>query len=141
MQKHFWHFHLCSKCMYSCKKCFEILCQRLFAHNLSNLSNKLPLDLKPALRAQTKNHVDPVLFLSQFPCDSNPTYPYNLWTLPCYRVINMTPVTIYYNAICHEQGGYCSHIEIYSVCTALLISDLALYDPLQLQKIWATHPS
>lgn len=55
-------------------------------------------------------------------------------TISKLLVIDITTVTIYYHAICHECGGYCSYFEIHSVCTTLLIPDLALYDSLQLQK-------
>lgn len=58
----------------------------------------------------------------------SPPLIHNIWTPPRHLVINLSTVTIYYHAICHDQSRYCWYLIIYSVCMTLWTSDLALYD-------------
>lgn len=63
---------------------------------------------------------------------------FDLWTPP--SVINLTTVTIYYHAICHGLSGCYPYSKIYSACTTLWTSDLALYDTFQPQKCEISNP-
>lgn len=110
----------------------HICLNKLFQHTLEFLCMSFAHADRRWYTSQMPEHhftssqsLNPFLMPLLLSSDSHPTNPHNLWTPPRYLVINLTTVTIYYHAVCHDLSGYCPYWIIYG---DLWTSDLAVYD-------------